>query len=671
MAYNYLDEKQLKDALHDSEEYMRGYRESIPELQRLTRGKPGKVPQGKPKITTGTLAAIRREMPKQIIQQLPTGSVIIKGHEDMQDMANAILSDVILANANSGGTPFAKAKKAIRNQADVGSAWAYCFFNRRGNILHADYKILYYADVLFEKGKVSEFDTNFMPIVEWMTEGDIKAIIWREQQRKLTKSDWNLKALQKLLDNGPAAKDEDSKTPVEKKTNNNDGFFKLVRFLQVGVGATFYTYAPTIDEVVHSQVSKDPRGIIPVHGLVAEEDDDNPLGSPLAAISAGKQNLLDFDMQMYQYGQGLGYSPTIKSWGSTPVHKIKITPDNVIKMNGTKATDDIEVVNIGSSAISNFANNYGLIVSQIQSEMGNRSDTSVSGTSGNPGFSKTDTGVKQAQAVTDITNNDLNKSYELWQGRVYETLLNIQFAYSQGTKEIDMKPETMKRFKLDKAPKVNYDKDYGHIRFTVDASTSKAADDQKETTALTGLLEIKAKYGGQADDKFMQMYNQIVTNAGVDSADDLKYSDEEIQAATEMRREQMLIAHQTTKLQLQQASQPQQPTQQPKTLGESISWQPGDLSPTERAQALDQVGVKADSDGTDTPNAIANASKQTQAAVDTATKMDKHNQDMALAQDKHARDAALAIEKHAQDSAIAQDSHLTSQPQPQEAEAVA
>lgn len=488
MAYNFLSENDLADALEDSETYMKGFYEGIPELQRLTRGKPGKIPKGKPRVTDGTLAAIRRETPKQIIQQLPTGRVTIYTDEEMEDTANGILTDLIIPNANSGGTPYAKAKRAIKSTIDVGSAWAYCFLNQTNGVLHADYKIKYYRDVLFEKGKVSEFDTNFMPMVEWLTEGDIKWIIYREQQRKVTKTQWNLKALQELLDKGPSDKDEQAKTPAEKKANAENGYFKLVYFFQKGVGATFYCYAPTIKKCVWQDENKDPRGIIPIHGLVPEDDDDSPLGEPLAAISAGKQNLLDFDMQMYQYGQALGYSPPTKKWGDTPREKIKLIPDNIIEMSGNPETDDIKTVELGNSATANFSNNYGLLKTQIQSEMGRRSDTSVASSSGNPDFSKTPAGVAQSQQVTDISNNDLLVSYEQWQGRVFETCLNIQFAYSEGKKEVQFERSTLTRMKLDKHPTIDYDKDRGPIKFCINAFTSKKLSDAEQVQNM-GLVD--------------------------------------------------------------------------------------------------------------------------------------------------------------------------------------
>lgn len=492
MAYNYLSENDLAEALADSEIYMKGFYEGIPELQRLTRGKPGKIPKGKPRVTDGTLAAIRRETPKQIIQQLPNGRVTIYNNEDMEDQANAILTDVIIPNANSGGIPYAKAKRGIKATIDIGSAWAYCFFNRTGSILHADYKIKYYRDILFENGKVSEHDSNFMPMIDWLTKADLNALIYQAEHAKENEVEtgWDIPGLNELLEKGPGDKDELNKTPAEKKANGSGAFYKLVYFFQKGVGANFYCYAPAIEKCVRVWANPDPRGIIPIHGLVPEDDDDNPLGEPLASISAGKQNLLDFDMQMYQYGQALLYSPPVKKWGATPSSKVKLIPDNVIDMDGSPATDDFKPVDMANSATANFSNNYGLLKTQIQSEMGRRSDTSVASSSGNPDFSKTPAGVAQSQQVTDISNNDLLLSYEAWQGRIFETCLNIHFALSKGKKEVQLQRSTLKRLKLDKQPTIDYDQEYGPIHYCVNAFTSKKLSDaeQVQNMALVDAL---------------------------------------------------------------------------------------------------------------------------------------------------------------------------------------
>lgn len=551
MAYNYLEANDLKDALAESEKYMKTFYDDKPELERITRGKPGKVAPGKPKVTDGTLAAIRREKPKQIIQQLPTGKAVIKDTPDIEAYVTAVLTDIILPNANSGGDPYVKSQDGIKDTFDAGSAWAECFMNRTEDVFHADFRLKSYKEVLFEKGKVSEFDTNFLPVVDYKTIYDLKAILYWEQylQRQAKdrgesyKGKWNLKLIQKLIDSGAKQKDDDYKTEEEKKYSDTNGYFKLVRFYQKGKGATFYTYSPALDEVVYECINPDIRGIIPVHGLIPEPDRANPLGEPLAAISAGKQNLIDYDMQNYQYNQGMGTDPAIKKWGQTPDSKIQIAPGKIISMMGTKATDDFEVVNLANEAVRNYAQNYGLLKSQVLNEMGHRTDSSISASSGNPGFSKTDAGVKQNAQITDTSNNALRKAYESWFGRICATMLNIHFAESKGVKALELKPETMQRLKLTEAPEMDYDADYGPITFTIDASTSQASDNEAENEKLTALLELKLKYGNQADSKTMQIINQVIQNSGVDDPENIQYSDDEIEqakAVEEFQREQAM-----------------------------------------------------------------------------------------------------------------------------------
>jgi hypothetical protein len=640
VAYNYLDEKNLKDALEESEAFMKEHHKGLDEIKRVTDGKPGKVPKGKPRVTDGTLAGWKRETPKQVIQQLPTGHVVIKSKqnvEDIEDQANAVLTDIILPNANGGGTPYDKAILSIEDVIDSGSAWAHCYFDRRGDLLHANYKLINVKDLLFEKGKTSEFDANFIGMYMWLTETDVKYRMWQCQQLKRKAEERgdtyegkdDLKAWQALLAAGPEEKDDENKTEEEKKHAALIGYYKAIKFMQIGTGATFYTYAPKLDKILTTEVSKDPRGVIPMHGLVGAPSRSNPLGRPLAAVSIGKQNLLDFRMQMEQYREGMSLSPPTKLWGSTPESRIKLVPDKIIKMNGSPATDDFQTVDLATSASRNYANDSSYIRTQIYNEQGGSNDTSVSSESGSTGFSKTDSGVKQQAARTSVSKDHLRRLSEQWHGRIFETLLNLQFAHSKGKKSLDLEAETMKRLKLDKEPVMNYDQNFGKIKFIVAAGTSEAEDNQAENEKLTALLEIKVKYAGNPDDKFMLMYNQIVKNSGVDDPEKLLYTDDEVQQATQMRQEQTKMAHETAKLQLNQAMQPQQPAQTPpqppKLLGESVAWKPGDLKPSERAQALQQVGIQADmSDPNPTPNEVAQA-------TDTAVKMDKHAHDTTLA----------------------------------------
>jgi hypothetical protein len=558
MTFSYLDPSKLKTAIDDSEGFMKPFYEPLPELERISRARPGRVPKGKPRITDGTSAAITRETPKNVIQQLPTGKVTVKNFPDIEKYVNATLTDQILPNANSGGTPYAKSKTAIKDLFRNGASIAYVFYGERNGKFGADYRRVYVKDVLFDKGKVSEFDSNRMFMVAWYTKSDLEAI--KAQQEKLQQADreWKLDVLTELIEGAADGKTSDNQSEQDKKfTQEDNGYIKLYHCFQIGVGATFYTYSRKLDKVAKEWVNKDPRGVIPLHVLVAEEDYANPLGEPLLEISAGKQNLLDFDMQMYQYGRGMQYSPTLMKWGPINSRSVKMQPDGIINM-GPVGQSDIKALNIDNSAIASFGNNYGLIKSQILNETGRTAGATVSAESGDPQSSKTAAGVKDNQNRLGISDNDLRKVYELWQGRIYETMLNLEFAHGKGKKELDLKMETIKQLKLQREDTVtiDYDKDMGPISFSVDASSSQAADNEKESERLLSVLEVKAKFGvPEKPSKQMALLNQVIQNSGVDDPERLLYSDEEMEAADAEYDQQKQMAQQAAQQQQAMAEQ--------------------------------------------------------------------------------------------------------------------
>jgi hypothetical protein len=323
--------------------------------------------------------------------------------------------------------------------------------------------------------------------------------------------------------------------------------------------------------------------------------------------------------------------------------------------------------------------------------MGRRSDTTVSGSAGAPQASKTHAGVQQSQQVTDISNNDLLISYEQWQGRIWETCLNIHFAESQGQKEMQFERSTLSRLKTDKQPIIDYDKDYGKIGYKANAFTSKRLSDDQQVANMAQLEPLMTlqniwalgQHGWKLD--IGEFQKARMERMSLDSLDKIitKMDSKEAEAAkqepypivdppqfrintSDMTPEQIagvlarggvnvplapnlppgaplppaqpgqmplgLSAAQQAEFILEQqkmqiAAQSGQGTQAPKTLGESITWQAGDLTKYERAQALAQVGVQASADPT-TPNDAKDA-------MDTAVKVDKHVHDTTLALSDH------------------------------------
>lgn len=560
MAFSFVTKDNIKTFVNDSDEWMRPHFRELPEAERVSRGRIGKVPKGKPRLTDGTIAGVVRETAKRIVQQDPTGRVRIKKFPELEPYVNAVLTDEILPHANAGGTPREKGKKAVKDVLRNGSAAAYCYYGRDNDWFGGMYRRVYIKDIGFEKGKTSIADCNAVKMTAWYTKMDIEGIISTQEELqkgdKEYKSEWDLALLRQLITEKEGEKDQENQSEEERRKNEgNRGFYKIEHIFQKGIGATFYSYSPRLDKCVREWKNKDPRGVIPIHIWTPEPDDASPIGEIPIAISIGKQNILDFDMQMYQYGRGLLYSPPVKKWGNTPTSAIKLTPDSIIPMAGTKDSgNDFEVVDFSNSAITDYRNNSSYIKTQIYNEQGGSSDSSISASVGAVGYSKTDAGVDQQEAKLGVSENDLRKGYEEWLAQIWETVLNIHFAESKGKKDIDAQMETIERLKLDpENMTMDYDVDYGAIKFSVTAGTSETSDSKRENEDLTALLELKAKYGMQPDSKFMAVFNQIVTNSGVDDPENIMYTDEEIEFAKQ--NDEMM--RQAQQQQLEQSLMPQ------------------------------------------------------------------------------------------------------------------
>nr|DAP59744.1 MAG TPA: portal [Caudoviricetes sp.] len=527
MAFSFIDESNIGDAYDESLRKYQAVLSGIDEFERIALNKPKpNIPAGLPNVTDGTTASYIQSRSKSVIQQLPTGLVTsLDKDKDLADIANLVLTEEILPNANTTGSVIQKSWGALSKAMTYGSQPAYCFYTQHGNYFGADFKLPYIKDVILEAGKVYDKDCNVIFLRAWYQPSDIKYLIRREKQlvKQGIKSGWRLDKLTQL-----EAKDktDESKSPAEREKNLEVGGIEIIFAFQKGVGATFYGYSPETNEVVYSTVNPDPRGIIPIHFIYHDMDMSNPIGRGAVELVAGLQNMLDSEMQMYQYAQALSLNPPLIKRGSFDTSTIRFKV-NAIWDLGADQNASISPANISTNGITNFSNNYGLIKSQILN-LNNSNDTSVSAEVGNPGFSKTDTGVKAQQERVGVSDNHLRKQFEGWFGDVCETMLNIHFALSEGKQEVDLTQEYIKRRKLEDSEfdastaVVDYNKKLKGFKFKVDASTSKLKDDEQSMENLKGILEL-----AQSDPELGQLIRKdqllkrMINKSGVDDPEEL------------------------------------------------------------------------------------------------------------------------------------------------------
>jgi hypothetical protein len=646
------------DAYTESNVWLRPYFDPINEFERIARNKPSdKITSELPKITDGTMAAIVQEQPKRIIQQVPSGIVKCKDYPEYAKIADLVLFQELIPRYNRMGSMLQKSWNMVGKAMTWGRSSSYTFYTMTNGVLHTDFVIPYAKDVLSEKGKVFAPDSNVGFLRSWYQKRDIQATINREKLMEANikgyKSEWDLNLLAEFMQGGASAKPADQQTPAEReKGDGNTGGFEVIHAFQEGKGAEFYSFGPRFKDgkTLRTKVNKDPRGKMPLDFLYCNIDLSNPMGRGQIELSGGVQNLIDQQMQMFQFLTTLMMGPPLQVWGSPDKATLKFRPNAIWDM-GSNQNNIVKPYEVSNNAIQNFPNNYALLKSQIMN-LNSTQDHSISADAGNPAQSKTQAGVQAAETRLGISDNYLRKQYEEWFERQSETSLNIQFSEMTGKKTIKLDGEDLKE--ILKTPAKKYVDKKGVLtipykeindvvfHFEVDASSSEVKENSENAEKLTEVLKVME---GSQDPSIVQkipaVIKLIIDEIGAEGTDDLfpelDQKDQngmpvqgQAQPAGPDPQQLMQMVQQMVQQGVQEAMQAQK--QQPKTIAESIRWTPQDLTPSERAQVLGLGGVTPDPEGV-TPN-------QTKQAIDNTLQTDKHAHDTSIAIANHAQSAA-------------------------------
>lgn len=536
MAYEYIKEDNLKQIYDEHVAYMDPLFQPFDEFERIARNRPHPgIAKGLPRVTDGTLSGLIQEQPKRIIQQIPTGSVT--SHNDWVDvMASYIFENEILPNANLQAALIQKCWAMASKALTYGSQPVFVQFVNRGDYVGTDFSLPYVKDVLLEPGKLSDKDSNCILMRSWYRPNDIDMIIKKEQTlsaRAKRRGDpyeqsWDIAILRKAKEKAKQ-KQQEAQTANEKDKNTKAEVVEIIHAFQRGIGAKFYSFCPDLPDgqnVVRRKVNKDPRGQMPIHFMYANVDLSNPLGRGSVELSGGMQNLLDSEVQAYQYMRALLMNPPLEIRGNVRSSIIKYAPAAQWRL-GTDPNASVKAIDLSTSSLESFPNNYGLIKSQILN-LNSSTDTSVSAEVGNPGFSKTPAGIDALESKLGVSDNYMRKQFESTFEDVAETMINLYFAERSGIHELEVDKDTAEKLKkLDpenvgpnNMVRIDYDSETAQMKFQVDASTSSVNDDAAERDRLVELLDLSGKYPVFAEllgeDGTKELINRIIIKSGVE-----------------------------------------------------------------------------------------------------------------------------------------------------------
>lgn len=592
MAYNYLTKDNIFDRYTAAKKYTDDLTTPFQEFERIARNRPSdKIDPNYPKTTDGTTASIIRKTPRRVVQQLPTGEVENDAEDWLSIISDFILTNKILLYANEEYDLLQKCWSVIEGGLSFGATATYTPFLNHDGYFCPDVTLIYWGDIKLQPGKKSGHACNYVFVRTWFQKEDLEALIDKEKQLKKSakkrgeqyEGSWDTEALQRILDNR-TLKDDNAKTPMERDRNVNQSGIELITGFQNGVDASFITFNSSAEEVVRTEKNKDPRGKMPIDWMYGDIDGSNPFGRGIIELVGGLQNLIDADMQMYQYNRALMLAPPMIQYGT--VNNVRFVPNAVMKAQ-SKESGSIEPLTVDTSAVANYPSLYGLQKSQLLNLVSSP-DTSISAEIGNPGFSKTDAGVNQQQANISVDDNYVRKMFEAWFEDWAETAINIYFAKRSGIEELQLDDDTIERLqaladqgKFDMANisedgkiRIDYDTATPALKFRVDASTSKMKDDQEQLQGLTLLQESLDKSQVLASvvppEKIIGLWNSLVTASSVENPEELKVDveqfmqqQEQAQAMAQQQASTQQMQVQNDQMAMQQAQQMQPSIGQP------------------------------------------------------------------------------------------------------------
>lgn len=544
----FIDASTAMEAFTQSNNWFRPYFDPIEEFERIARNKPSdRIPKGLPRVTDGTTAAIVQEDPKRIIQQLATGIVECEDYPTYAKIADLVHTRKLIPMYNRMGTALQKQWNMLSKAKTWGRATSYTFFTNTNGVYHTDFVIPYVKDIITEKGKVYAPDSNISFMRSWYQKTDLQRILkyeeWRQKHDPNYTSEWDLNMLAKFIETGATAKPAELQSPAEKEKGGDVGGYEVIHALQDGINAEFYSFAPKYEDgkTFRTKINKDPRGKMPLDHEYNNIDLSNPLGRGSVEMSGGVQNLMDQQMQMFQFLTTILMGPPLQVWG-TNVNKasLKFKPNAIWEM-GSNAQNRVEPYAVQNHAIQGFASNYGLLKSQIYA-LNSAQDHSISSTDA-PGQSKTQAGVKAAEMRLGTSDNYSRQQHEAWFNDQAETSINLYFAEMTTKETMKLEGEDLKEIRKSKAAQfvdnngvltIPFDEiKQVAFKFKVDGGSSEIKEDEENASKLADALKlVQASQDPMVRKAEVKITKLLLDEIGAKGTDEL-FPDEETEEVDE------------------------------------------------------------------------------------------------------------------------------------------
>ena len=441
-----------------------------------------------PNISSGETAGLVRRIARNLVQNAPNVEVLSKFDDDSVQgifAKHILMTKIIGADQYSNDMQqnlFASTKTALT----LGfAAVVPALLQDAAGGWYIDYDALHYRDVFPEPGAKDVRKAEYVFVRRYLTKGEVEALL------RDTPPGWDANALLTMLETQPYGRARESVDYQSRKFGLVPEGYEIITWYSSS-GEPFLTFCANNMHLLRIEKNKHPMKQHPVHFLVLEKDDQQPLGKSQVELLIGRQ---DFQDLMLNGAMKLWYrniNPSILGFGSANAVP-NLSPGKYTQISNPNAR--IEPFEVNTQTLLQYGTiseqNLGSMVSLIGA-----ADQQMAVQAGN-GMSATPQGVEAQEQMVDITTNNYQKAIESFFSHYCSYALTIYFQELSAVRKV--KPSAEARVKLLKAGlPTDTIKDDGSIEINFE----ELATEYWVRTVPGSLVEIE-------DEKQLRILNQL------------------------------------------------------------------------------------------------------------------------------------------------------------------
>lgn len=390
-----------------------------------------------PNISSGETAGLIRRTARNLVQNTPNVEVVSIFNDDSVEgiLTRHILTAKIIGSDLYSNDMQQNLFATTKTSLTLGFAPVIpLLLQDAGGSWYIKYDSINYRDVFPEPGAKDVRQATDVFVRRYLTEGEVIQLVMDQTPG------WDHNALRTLLRNRPPAREQQSVPQQTKKHHQIPDGYPIITWYN-SFGKPFLTFSDNTKMLLRVEKNKHPLKQHPVHFLVMEKDDQQPLGKSQVELLYGRQEFQDLMLNGAMKMWYRNINPPIFGFGVTNAIP-NLSPGKYTNVGNPNAK--IEPFEVNTQTLMTFGQitqqNLGSMVSLLGT-----ADQQMAMQSGQ-GMSATPQGVEAQTALVDITTNNYQKAIEAFFSHYCSYALTLYFQELKSLKKLQPTADT--RIKL-------------------------------------------------------------------------------------------------------------------------------------------------------------------------------------------------------------------------------